>query len=365
MTSSTPDVPRPSNEEQSTKRTFREMTLIRVGLGLGSAFMVQEFASEWGQHLSPTELYPLSLAVGMSFYNLHLLNPIPPNDHRSRLRALWLPQQKKQALGLSFLLFLASVIFFNVRQSREINELQLSDIKALKPIDRGLHKLSGTPQTEENPYRWVFSDNVEPEQAPYLIPLKEYKGQVLVVSQTEFKDPLDQRIGLVSELSSFARPHYVAYRNYMGISPNAPIYLFDIRGLWWFDPQAIAAMIMSALLFMGILGSATRDPDNDSRLLFIPPELRAHLDSDEASKEELDHDHAPTEAFDEQAKISTTLPGQITSEGAESNTLDNGKSEAIVNFGAVNDEQIPSTKAEEKKLSEATLETPQEEIAKD
>ena len=70
MTSSTPDVPRPSNEEQSTKRTFREMTLIRVGLGLGSAFMVQEFASEWGQHLSPTELYPLSLAVGMSFYNL-------------------------------------------------------------------------------------------------------------------------------------------------------------------------------------------------------------------------------------------------------------------------------------------------------
>ena len=38
----------------------------------------------------------------MSFYNLHLLNPVPPTDHRSRLRALWLPHQKKQALALSF-----------------------------------------------------------------------------------------------------------------------------------------------------------------------------------------------------------------------------------------------------------------------
>lgn len=354
MTSSTPAVPRSSNETHSTKRTFRDMTLIRVGLGLVSAFMVQELASDWGQHLSPTELYPLSLAVGMSFYNLHLLNPIPPTDHRSRLRALWLPQQKKQALALSFIFFLASVFFFNARQSREINELQLSDIKALKPIDRGLHKISGTPQTEENPYRWVFSEGVEPEQAPYLIPLKEYKGQVLVVSQTEFKDPLNQKIGLVSELSSFARPHYVAYRNYMGISPNAPIYLFDIRGLWWFDPQAIAAMIMSALLFIGILGSATRDPDNDSRLLFIPPELRGYLDSDEVSEAKSDHD-LPIQTIAGQVEAADSLTEKVNGDLAEKDVL---KSEVSSDKepGNLGEGQKSTSKAEERELSEVKLE---------
>ena len=136
------------------------------------------------------------------------------------------------------------------------------------------------------------------------------------MSQTEFKDPLNQKIGLVSELSSFARPHYVAYRNYMGISPNAPIYLFDIRGLWWFDPQAIAAMIMSALLFMGILGSATRDPDNDSRLLFIPPELRGHLDSDEVSEAKSDHDLA-TQNSVEQVESTDRLTEKVNSDSAE------------------------------------------------
>ena len=288
MGSSAQNSQKTQNEGQDTKRGFREMTWIRAGLGMGSALLVQELASDWGQHLSPTELYPLSLAVGMSFYNLHLLNPIPASDHRSRLRALWLPQQKKQALGLSFLLLIASMFFYNMRQSRTINELQINDIKALRPIDRGLYKISGTPQNEENPYRWVFNDHLEAEEAPYLIPLEEFKGQVLVVSKTEFREPLERRVGLVSELSSFARPHYIAYRNYMGITPNAPIYLFDIRGLWWFDPQAIAAIIMSALLFAGVLGSATRDPENDSRLLFIPPELRVHLDMTDLSESELE-----------------------------------------------------------------------------
>ena len=128
MGSSAPNSQKTQIEAQDNKRVFREMTWIRAGLGMGSALLVQELASDWGQHLSPTELYPLSLAVGMCFYNLHLFNPIPPSDHRSRLRALWLPQQKKQALGLSFLLLIASIFFYNMRQSRTINELQINDI---------------------------------------------------------------------------------------------------------------------------------------------------------------------------------------------------------------------------------------------
>ena len=67
----------------------------------------------------------------------------------------------------------------------------------------------------------------------------------------------------------------------MGLSPNAPIFLFDIRGVWWFDPHSIAGVIIAFVFFSATLGSATRDPKNSSRLLYIPPDLRELGDQSE------------------------------------------------------------------------------------
>ena len=269
--------------KNTTNKSFRDLGWLRAGLGLGSAYMTQELAEQWGQHLTSPDIYPLSVAVGMFCYNLHLLNLKPPTDPRSKLRALWLPEQKKQALLVAVLTLLASSVYLFSRLSHEIKVLTLDDIQALRPIDRGFHLLSGTPQIEANPYRWVFDDYNNTEQAPYLTPIKEFNGQVLVVSSQVFKEPLAQQKGWVSELSMLARPHYVAYRNYMGLSSNAPIYLFDIRGIWWFDPYGFAAVLASLLLLCGTIGSATRDPENSSKLLFIPKDLRGNLNEDAES----------------------------------------------------------------------------------
>ena len=66
-----------SDGPRQSKRKFRERPWLRAALGLGSALLTQELASEWGRHLPPTDLYPLALAIGMSVYNAHIFHVRP------------------------------------------------------------------------------------------------------------------------------------------------------------------------------------------------------------------------------------------------------------------------------------------------
>jgi hypothetical protein len=333
--------------QSKIKRTFREMSWLRAGLGLGSAFITQEFSSIWGQHLAPTDLHPLSIAVGMTFYNLHLFNLIPANDDRSKLRAIWLPDQKRIAIFVTLGLLIASLFFLSTRLSRPIKEMTIDHITSLRPINRGLFTATGTPQIEESPYRWVFADLDEADKAPYLTPLKEFKGQLLVVTKGELTHSLDNAVGWISELSILARPHYVAYRNYMGLTPNAPIYLFDIRGVWWFDPHAFAAVITAILLLIATIGSATRDPNNHSRLLYIPPELRDETYDRNETKEQasLLNKETDTEAETE------------AETGAEAEAETEAEEEAEAEEAEIEAEIEAETEAETETEAEAETET--------
>lgn len=251
----------------------------RAGLAVGGALLAQELSEHWGRHLKPTDFYPLSLAIGMSLYNWHLIRLRPPKDDRSILRAIWLPEQKRQALWITLGVVVLSMIYLGTRLNRPVKELTFDDIYQLRPISSGLHTVSGTPRQDKQHYRWAFAGVHDSSDAPYLTPLKEFKGQVLVISEEPLKQPLTDHRGWLTEVSPLSQKYYDGYRKYMGLSSEVPIYLFDLRGLWWFDPYGFAAALASLLFLMITLGSATRDPNNQSRLLYIPPELRGGIDT--------------------------------------------------------------------------------------
>ena len=265
---------------KSTARSPGGGVWLRSGLALGGALLTQELAQYWGRHLKPTDFYPLSLAIGMSLYNWHLIRVRPPQDDRSRLRAIWSPEQKRQALWVCLGLVILSFSYLGTRLSRPIKSLVFDDIHQLRPISRGLHTVSGIPQQDKQYYRWAFAGVHDTSDAPYLTPLREFKGQVLVISDQPLTEALTDQRGWLTEVSPLSQTHYESYRRYMGLSAEAPIYLFDLRGMWWLDPYGFAAALASILFFLITLGSATRDPHNQSRLLYIPPDLRDLNDSE-------------------------------------------------------------------------------------
>ena len=246
----------------------------RFGLGLGGAVFTQELSSGWAEHLNSVDFYPLSLAVGMSLYNYHIFRLTPPSDPSSRLKALWLPEEKRKALIVTAVIVIMSLVYGHYRLNKTVSQITFERIESLRPIKRGIWSVSGQPVHQEQPYRWVFEEHSEVGDAPYLTPLKEFKGQLLVVSNEPLAEAISSKKGWLTELSTFSRPHYAAYRNYMGVSPNAPIYLFDLRGIWWFDPYGFAGVITALVLFWGTASSATRDASNSSRRLYIPEDLR-------------------------------------------------------------------------------------------
>lgn len=274
------------SQEQSLAERLRDRAWLRGGLALLGAVGVQELGTSLAPHLKTGDFYPLSVAVGLSLYLLHLVRLSPPRDDRSRLRALWLPEQKRVALALTVGLVSLSALYLGLRLNRVAPPLIHEEIFELKPIERGLHVVSGTPRVDEKHYRWAFPRGGEAD-APYLTPLSEFKGQLLVVSETPLSDPLSGRRGWLSEVSPLMRSHYASYRRHMGLNDDDPIYLLDLRGVWWIDPYGFAALLISLLSCLITLGSATRDPHNQSRLLFIPPELRSNLtESAEAEETE-------------------------------------------------------------------------------
>ena len=310
-----------SDRPHQAQVSFRDRRWLRAALGVGSALFIQELASSWGSHLPATDLYPLAIAVGMSFYNLHIFRIKPATDHRSRLRALWYPQQKKIAIVICLLLLLVSLAYAFQRVQRPVRELSLIEINSLRAIKRGPMTVTGSPDPNEKPYRWVFSEPEEEDEAPYLTPLKNFKGQLIVVSHSPLTESLVETRGWLSELSIFVRPHYVAYRNYMGLSANAPIYLFDIRGVWWFDPQSIAGVIAALVFLIATIGSATRDPDNTSRLIYIPPGLRGDYEEPRESEEPSENEElSESEEFSESEEPSESSTKRSNPEALEQST---------------------------------------------
>lgn len=271
---------RSTAQERSGNRVERPW--LRAGLACASAWGVLRIGHHLGPHLKTGDFYALAVAVGLSVYHARLIRLRPPSDDRSRLRALWLPEQKRVAVWCTLALVLVSALYLGDRLTQKAPRLTYQHIEALKPIGRGLHIVSGTPRPDQQDYRWAFTRDGSLD-APHLTPLREFKGHLLVISDRALTEPLADQRGWLSEISPLSRTQYKSYRRHMGLSDEALLYLFDLRGVWWLDPYGFAALLVSLLSFLITLGSPTRDPQNQSRILFIPPELRAHLNDVEGS----------------------------------------------------------------------------------
>jgi hypothetical protein len=240
------------------------------------ATIAYQLAAHWASHLESRSYYLFAFAVWLSTWVSRHFRLTPPHDTQSRLRAIWDVHGKRTAQFIALCALGASVYYAYHKVYREVPTLHSEDLETLKPLNDTLYKVSGTPDLKKETHRWAFYEELE--NAPYLTGLTEFKGRVLVVSNEALKTPLSHQIGFVSIIYEVQNPHFIAYRNYMGISQREPLYLVDIRLAWWFNIGAWSLCILLFAFNLLIYGMAVRDENNPSRVLHIPDDLKSSLD---------------------------------------------------------------------------------------
>lgn len=191
---------------------------------------------------------------------------------------------KRLALLASALMLLGSLWNASRSWTREAKELEPERVLSYAPLKSGLYQISGTPKLEEPPYRWVLdgatqaSEGWVDEEAPYLTPVQEFKGQLLLISASPITEPFELRQGRLLSSYETAQGSFLSYRSYMGLARESSIYLVELRGVPRFDLKASLLCIWSLLLCIGVWSTSTRDPENKSGLLYIPPELLSSLE---------------------------------------------------------------------------------------
>ena len=241
-------------------------------------------SAAWAPHLSSVERAPWALSALACAWLWRHARLAPPADPLSRLRASWDERGRRAALGASAALC-ALITGAALRAlTAPVPALSVERVVSYAPMPARGYALSGTPKVESPPYRWALDEAARgaeegeegliEEEAPYLTPVVEFKGQVLVVSAAPLTEPFSALRGRLLSTTEAAQVSFISYRNYMGLSRKAPIYLFDVRGAWWFDPLLWSACLWSLTLVMGVWSSATRDPENEHRGLYVPPDLR-------------------------------------------------------------------------------------------
>ena len=242
------------------------------------ALIADHYAGIWAPHLLQMERTSFALAVWLTVWMSPALRLIPSRDAQSRLKAVWSPNGKRVALLLTGIIWGGSLFYCHHRLDLQAPLLTVEMIDSLKPIKAGTYTLVGTPKEDQDPYRWAMNDIVE--GAPYLIPITEFNGRVIIVSDTYFQEPVHLKGNLLKAMER-SLIHFHAYRNYMGISPTEPLYLVDVRGWSSFDVRSWTLFLLATLSLLAVWSTATRDPENRSRLLYIPMELRGEYNDDE------------------------------------------------------------------------------------
>jgi hypothetical protein len=251
---------------------------------VGAAAVASHAASVWAPHLTSGERAPWPLSVLLCAWLWRHARLTPPSDPLSRLRAPFEERGRKVTLAVSALLACGLIALTLRALTAPTPTLSVERVLSYAPMPARAYLISGTPKVEDPPYRWALDeaarDGVEGEEgliddeAPYLTPVEEFKGQVLIVSVEPITAPFSALRGRLLSTSEAAQVSFISYRNYIGLSRKAPIYLLDARARWWFDPTLWSACLWALTLVMGVWSSATRDPENEHRGLYIPPDLR-------------------------------------------------------------------------------------------
>jgi len=257
----------------SVKRSLYALLCLACGA------LSYELVTAWAPQASAGELLSLSGSVGLFVWLARHARLTPPSDPLSRLRAPWDPPTKRLALLVS--VALCAIALWNLSRSwtREVRPLDPERVLSYAPLKSGLYHISGTPKVEEPPYRWALEGAAQAEEgwvderAPYLTPVQEFKGQLLLISDQPITEPVTLALGRLLSSHETAQGSFLSYRSYMGLPREAVIYLVELRGAQRFDLKATLLCLWSLLLLVGVWSTATRDPDNHSGLLYIPPEL--------------------------------------------------------------------------------------------
>lgn len=288
-------IKRKAGEPESSP--FGVMKWLFAILSVSFATLAYYFANQWAPQASSGERLTLGASIALFVWLLRHARLIPPQDPLSRLRAPWDQQTRRLALMVSFAIFAGSIWNLSAILTKPVSTLEPQRVLSYAPLQSGYYHINGTPKIEDPPYRWVLDGAAQAEDewvdqtAPYLIPVQEFKGQLLLISDRPLTQALDQVTGRLLSSHETAQGSFLSYRSYMGLARESVIYLFELRGVRWFDLKATLLCIWSFLLLIGVWSTASKDPSNESALLYIPPELLGSFEAEDHIEEnELDKD---------------------------------------------------------------------------
>ena len=161
---------------------------------------------------------------------------------QSRMRAIFRPKTKKIALMIALILHISSWFwtYLALQERWQAPTLTMADLQNFEKSPRRSQHYQITDQIidEQMHYRWP-KDGQDPTQAPYLIPLKQFEGLVLAISDQKIKR-IDHQWGILMKVRPWESNRFLNYRSELNLPLDVPLYLFELRAHPYFVlPQMI------------------------------------------------------------------------------------------------------------------------------
>jgi hypothetical protein len=233
-------------------------------------------------HLEHAQRWPLSISVFLLFWLIPKINLRTPTDVLSRMRAVLTPETKRYSLIFLFVVNLLAVygLIHALQKRMHSPALQPEKLQSFELLKHRSQDYTLTGHAlDDVSYRWSVNDQ---QEDLYLIPIKEFTGLVLVLSDHKITH-FENQWGVLLKIRPWESSRFLDYRAEQHIPLDTPIYLFDIRPYRYFVLPQISLLLVSITLFLLFLGAPIRDSEIESTLVYIPPELRSSL-------QELDED---------------------------------------------------------------------------
>ena len=235
----------------------------------GAYFLQRELAPERGIEL----IWALPLASYLLVANLPRFRLSPPQDELSRLQSSLTVELRWVAIALSFAGLIASGLWAKRSLEPRCPPLASAALAELTEPGFGCRRIEGRPLSVEY-LRWE-SPFEELEEAPYLTPVEEFEGRLLLISAQRLPETREpgRYEGRLQSFPYGSEIRTLSYRSRWQLAPRTPLYLLDLRPTLRFLPEPWAGILTSLLLILSFWGSPTRRPGSSGNL-YIPPQLQ-------------------------------------------------------------------------------------------
>ncbi|MEE2644426.1 MAG: hypothetical protein VYD19_05790 [Myxococcota bacterium] len=279
----------------------RGLYRLLAGVVAGLAYLIElRFAPE----RSGAWLWQLPLACYLLVSSIPYFRLRPPEDELSRLRSPLTPALRAGLITLSFAGLLGSAWWAAHSLTPHCPPLATEVLAESTAPGFGCRSIKGRALPSEF-LRWEHPFE-SPDEAPYLTPVEEFSGRLLLISADRLADEEGKAArayqGRLQPFPYGSEIRTLTYRSRWHLAARSPLYLLDLRPELSFAPEPWAGLIAALLLLLTFWSSPSRRSGQQGSRLYIPPELFESLESEGEGQPEGTHDDEPAEVDSTEGK---------------------------------------------------------------